>query len=301
MAEIDNNYKDLVSIDHQAQLEINDRLRKAGFLPMNKRKKRSYESENDEQQFSQWKNWHNQIRKSIVNILLDPEISSLQKKLILEHWLIYKDKLRWINQINSKKETVITKGSKKYSISKEVEWHNAGGLFNQFEDDWTTKMQYIEYDDLQRMLRIPRNTAQQRDRRALFGNDVGSGEVEPWAEPEDDSNDNLVDKNGDDEVNALHADMEAKLEEIMNNVIGEDELGDLDLSMDDFKLEKNGFTGHIQNDYEFKQFKKASRTSDYSDLVDVLKPSQEELDRNGHQAKDLIRQCSFDKGNCSYM
>ena len=44
-----------------------------------------------------------------------------------------------------------------------------------------------------------------------------------------------------------------------------------------------------------------SSTDDYSDLIDVLKPTQEELDMYGHSASDFIAQCSFDKKNCSHL
>ncbi len=56
----------------------------------------------------------------------------------------------------------------------------------------------------------------------------------------------------------------------------------------------------MKDDYSFHQFMAVSQTNDYSDLVEVLRPSQEDLDLYGHQADDFIIQCSFDKKNCSY-
>lgn len=43
-----------------------------------------------------------------------------------------------------------------------------------------------------------------------------------------------------------------------------------------------------------------SSTLDLSDLVDILKPSIEDLDRFGYQPEELIVSCSFDKTNCSH-
>ena len=58
--------------------------------------------------------------------------------------------------------------------------------------------------------------------------------------------------------------------------------------------------GSIEDDYEFDEFMAASTTDDYSDLVDVLKPTAEDLDLYGHQPDIFIIHCSFDKKNCSY-
>ena len=79
---------------------------------------------------------------------------------------------------------------------------------------------------------------------------------------------------------------------------GEDEA---DNDWGEFEFEDYGFAGKVQTDYEFKQFMKASKTQDYSDLIDVLKPTKEDLDAYGHQGSDFILQCSFDKTNCSYL
>ncbi|XP_072167173.1 epithelial sodium channel subunit gamma-2-like [Diadema setosum] len=43
-----------------------------------------------------------------------------------------------------------------------------------------------------------------------------------------------------------------------------------------------------------------SRMSDFSDLQDYVKPTREELDEYGQPGVDLIRQCTFDKGPCSF-
>ena len=86
----------------------------------------------------------------------------------------------------------------------------------------------------------------------------------------------------------------------------DDSTGDSDGRMYDYdqnygEYEDYGFAGNIPDDYAFKEFVKHSRTSDYSDLIDVLKPSREDLDAYGHQASDFILQCSFNKMNCSYV
>ena len=41
-----------------------------------------------------------------------------------------------------------------------------------------------------------------------------------------------------------------------------------------------------------------SETPDYSDLVDILRPSTEELDDYGEVARRFIALCSFDKREC---
>ncbi|KAK2157086.1 hypothetical protein LSH36_199g03027 [Paralvinella palmiformis] len=83
---------------------------------------------------------------------------------------------------------------------------------------------------------------------------------------------------------------------------GSGEPYDPSYSNDDYgEYEDYGFAGNIADDYAFKEFVKHSRTSDYSDLIDVLKPSREDLDAYGHQASDFILQCSFNKMNCSYV
>ena len=40
-------------------------------------------------------------------------------------------------------------------------------------------------------------------------------------------------------------------------------------------------------------------TPDFSDIVDVLRPSHEELDDYGEKKEDFIVMCSFDTRNCS--
>ena len=43
-----------------------------------------------------------------------------------------------------------------------------------------------------------------------------------------------------------------------------------------------------------------SKTIDLSDLVDILKPTVDDLDLYGYTAEELIVSCSFDKKNCSH-
>lgn len=64
-------------------------------------------------------------------------------------------------------------------------------------------------------------------------------------------------------------------------------------------LEDDDFTYEAQHENDFQSFIAHSKTDDYSDLFDLLRPSKAELDKLGHQAEDFIIHCSFDKTNCS--
>lgn len=78
-----------------------------------------------------------------------------------------------------------------------------------------------------------------------------------------------------------------------------DELVDDYVDWGEFSYDDYGF-GDVEDDFEFELLMEASQTEDYSDLVEVLKPTKEDLDKYGHQAEDFILQCSFDKQNCSH-
>ena len=56
----------------------------------------------------------------------------------------------------------------------------------------------------------------------------------------------------------------------------------------------------VKGDYDFKSFLKNVKTSDYTDLQDVLRPNYSEYDRMGHQKEDFIAQCSFDREDCNF-
>ena len=43
-----------------------------------------------------------------------------------------------------------------------------------------------------------------------------------------------------------------------------------------------------------------STAADFSDLLDVVNPTREELQELGHQAEDFILQCTFDRKACNY-
>ena len=74
---------------------------------------------------------------------------------------------------------------------------------------------------------------------------------------------------------------------------------DISRDLKDFKYQDNNFGG-VSNDYEFDLLMDHSMTSDYSDMLDLLKPTSEDLEKYGHKAKDFIIQCSMDSRNCSY-
>ena len=56
---------------------------------------------------------------------------------------------------------------------------------------------------------------------------------------------------------------------------------------------------HVEDEHDYKNFFRLAKTSDYSDLQDILRPNQTEYDDLGHQLDDLIVQCSFDRENCN--
>ena len=56
---------------------------------------------------------------------------------------------------------------------------------------------------------------------------------------------------------------------------------------------------HVDDEHDYKNFFRFAKTSDYSDLQDILRPNQTEYDVLGHQLDDLIVQCSFDRENCN--
>ena len=66
---------------------------------------------------------------------------------------------------------------------------------------------------------------------------------------------------------------------------------------DQFMMEDAAFFGVKENDFD--AFIAKSTTPDFSDLVDVLKPTAQEIIEYGHQAEEFIVQCSFDKRNCT--
>lgn len=74
---------------------------------------------------------------------------------------------------------------------------------------------------------------------------------------------------------------------------------DPERELKDFRYLENNF-GAVSNDYEFDQLMAHSMTSDYSDMLDLLKPTTEDLVKYGHKAKDFIIQCSMDSKNCSH-
>ncbi|XP_064651985.1 degenerin unc-8-like [Lineus longissimus] len=73
-----------------------------------------------------------------------------------------------------------------------------------------------------------------------------------------------------------------------------------DMSTYDLGFVDYSYLENITNDKSFDQLLKVSQTSDYSDVMDTLRPTREELRNYGHQGKDMMIQCSFDKNTCSF-
>ena len=65
------------------------------------------------------------------------------------------------------------------------------------------------------------------------------------------------------------------------------------MQVDDSELYK------VDDAYDFHGFLSSAKTEDYSDLQDILRPTQTEYDKWGHKLKDLIVQCSFDRSDCN--
>ncbi|XP_071965394.1 epithelial sodium channel subunit alpha-like [Antedon mediterranea] len=58
--------------------------------------------------------------------------------------------------------------------------------------------------------------------------------------------------------------------------------------------------GNIENPNDWRAIYDNSVSQDYSDVVKALNPTKEELRDHGHQARDFILQCTFDKRMCNY-
>ncbi|XP_078581260.1 degenerin-like protein unc-105 [Branchiostoma floridae x Branchiostoma japonicum] len=55
----------------------------------------------------------------------------------------------------------------------------------------------------------------------------------------------------------------------------------------------------VANENDWKGFIQNSQTDDFSDITDISTASKHEVEDLGHQKKDLILQCTFDKKKCS--
>ncbi|XP_054755872.2 amiloride-sensitive sodium channel subunit gamma-like [Lytechinus pictus] len=56
----------------------------------------------------------------------------------------------------------------------------------------------------------------------------------------------------------------------------------------------------VTNDNDWQGFYRQSTADDFSDLLDVINPTRQELEDMGHQAEDFILQCTFDRRPCNY-
>ncbi|XP_038073616.1 uncharacterized protein LOC119741792 [Patiria miniata] len=68
----------------------------------------------------------------------------------------------------------------------------------------------------------------------------------------------------------------------------------------DFQYEQYFDWGDLEDENDWASFYERSTSPDYSDFIDIVNPTREELKTLGHQAKDMILQCTFDKKLCSY-
>ncbi|XP_070558969.1 amiloride-sensitive sodium channel subunit gamma-like [Ptychodera flava] len=74
---------------------------------------------------------------------------------------------------------------------------------------------------------------------------------------------------------------------------------DWDFDMSDFEYYDYGWDG-VTGEDDWAGFYANSKMEDFSDLADVANPTDDELKDMGHQAVDLILQCTFDKRPCNY-
>ncbi|XP_033634311.1 uncharacterized protein LOC117295705 [Asterias rubens] len=58
--------------------------------------------------------------------------------------------------------------------------------------------------------------------------------------------------------------------------------------------------GDMTDPNDWQGFYERSQSADYSDFLEMVNPSRAELRDLGHEAEDLILQCTYDKRKCSY-
>lgn len=58
--------------------------------------------------------------------------------------------------------------------------------------------------------------------------------------------------------------------------------------------------GDVTDENDWQGFYEASTSEDFSDILDVINPTAEELELYGHEPDDFIIQCTFDKRMCNY-
>ena len=56
----------------------------------------------------------------------------------------------------------------------------------------------------------------------------------------------------------------------------------------------------IANEHDWRGFYEKSKADDFSDIIDIINPTEHELAELGHQARDFIIQCTFDKRSCDF-
>lgn len=58
--------------------------------------------------------------------------------------------------------------------------------------------------------------------------------------------------------------------------------------------------GGVTDENDWQGFYDASTSADFSDMIEVINPTWEELEEYGHEASKFILQCTFDKRKCNY-
>jgi hypothetical protein len=299
LAKEDWRYKDLVNIDKYAQYQINNLF--GNDISLRKRRDLSGKihpmpsSSSDNKRKVNEENAKKTLRKSAVEhaILkrLNPEIRDTMSDIMQRRRLmIQRNKLRMTNEAsrggsnNSADNT-----DKTNELSKDnVEVHG---------DSAPTAGSELQDEELLDASESDADVIRSRDKRQALpladivldssGDDYQVYDWDSW------NNAGEYDPDYPEYADYTYTDYDDSWQS--------DDAANEDYNWDEFAFEDYGFAGKVQSEYKFKQFMKASKTEDYSDLVDVLKPTKEDLDAYGHQASDFILQCSFDKTNCSYL
>ena len=73
------------------------------------------------------------------------------------------------------------------------------------------------------------------------------------------------------------------------------------LSPDDFEYHKLHDWTNVTDENDWRGFYENSKADDFSDIIDAANPTKEELQDLGHQVKDFILQCTFNKRSCTYL
>ncbi len=89
---------------------------------------------------------------------------------------------------------------------------------------------------------------------------------------------------------------------VFNNLYDFDDFDDFFDDFDDFfdVAGNQQYGWDVDGESDWDGFYKQSKADDFSDIAEIINPTREELEELGHQAEDLILQCTFDKKRCNY-